>query len=242
MIGEPELDGAWESARPPEEARPPAEGGRRGPGRPWWWALAAVVATSAVWAGGLYAYGDRLTAPQIRYRVSEDLCQQLKAPALSQALGDLADAAEPHLEGRHPAVDWAMCSRSSDSRAGQDSYFIQAEYELHKKADPAVEFEVGTKHDRMAVGNSGGESPWEPVAGLGEQALLGKSSTDADLHLRVRDGGAVFILRLVFLDVGGREEEGGVSGGGPARPRPDREALKTAMTEDMRALMAALRK
>ncbi|MET9323211.1 hypothetical protein ABZX75_23865 [Streptomyces sp. NPDC003038] len=241
MIGEPELDGAWESARPAEVARPPADGGP-GPGRPWWWVLAAVVATSAVWAGGLYAYGDRLTAPDIRYRASDDLCGQLKAQALNQALGNLADSADPRLDGRHPAVDWAMCSRSSDTPVGEDSYFIQAEYELHKKADPAVEFEVGTKHDRMAAEDSEGEIPWEPVPGLGEQALLTTSSTDGDLHLRVRDGGAVFILRLVFLDIRGRDDQGGVSDVQPARPRPDRETLKTAMIEDMRSLMAALKK
>ncbi|WP_411105659.1 hypothetical protein [Streptomyces sp. cmx-4-9] len=234
MISEPELEGQWEPAAPPEVAQgaPPRE---RGPVRPWWWVSAAVLATSAVWAGGLFLYGERLTAPEVRYETPDNLCEKVKLSALGEALRDLSDDADPHRENRHPALDWATCSRSGSTPAGDDAYFVTAEVELHKKTDPAAEFEAGSPYDR-AYSQGGGprkDDPWEAVAGLGEQALItapDPSGAGSDLRLRVRDGGAVFTLQVVFLtEVAGED-----------RSRPDREALKAAMVKDMRTLMAAL--
>ncbi|MGW9375721.1 hypothetical protein ACWGVR_37590 [Streptomyces xanthophaeus] len=247
MISEPELDGQWETAGPAEvaEGAPPQR--ERGPARPWRWALAAVVATSAVWAGGLYFYGDRLTVPPLRHKATDNLCEQVKLSALDEVLGGLSASADPHMEGRDPALDWAMCSRSGSSTAGEGAYYVQAETELHKKADPAAEFRVGNKYDRMFNEDIGA---WEPVSGLGDEALFSGPDPDAgaevddDLRLRVRDGGAVFVLHVAF--VGEREPSDGPAqdgdGDGPTPPRPGRDALKTAMVKDMRTMMAALEK
>ncbi|MEU9104550.1 hypothetical protein AB0D54_09300 [Streptomyces xanthophaeus] len=250
MISEPELDGQWETAGPAEvaEGTPPQR--ERGPARPWRWALAAVVATSAVWAGGLYFYGDRLTAPPLRHKATDNLCEQVKLPALGEVLGGLSASADPHVEGRDPALDWAMCSRSGSSPAGEDAYYVQAEIELHKKADPAAEFRVGNKYDRMYTWDIGA---WVPVSGLGDEALFSgpdpgpDSGAGADdLRLRVRDGGAVFVLHVAFIGErgpsDGSTQDGDGDGEGPTPPRPGREALKTAMVKDMRTMMAALEK
>lgn len=234
MIGEPELDGVWETEGPAEiasDGAPP----ERGRGLPWWWVPVAVVATSAVWAGGLYALGDRLREPEIRYRVTENLCDHFKAPALAGLLGGLTDSARQP-GGRHPVMDWAQCGHNGESPGDRDGLFVSALVELHKKTDPAAEFEVGSRYGRM-YGDPDGQ--WEAVPGLGEEALVsGPGSSDDRLQLRIRDGGAVFAFDVLFYK--GYSDDPDVQGKVP--PRPAREDLTAALIEDARALMSALRK
>ncbi|MEU7602083.1 hypothetical protein [Streptomyces sp. NPDC041003] len=232
MITEPELDGEWESARPAEVAQDTVVREARGPRPPWWWVPAAVVVTSALWAGGLYAYGDRLEEPEIRYRVTDNLCGQFKAQALADGLGGFANS-DPRKGGRHPAMDWASCGHNGDPSAAAGGFHVAAVVELHKKTDPAPEFELGSQYDR-----SGGGDRWEAVPGLGEQAFLSPADDGEGVHLRVRDGGAVFLVDVMFFD---RLEDGPDSQPKPS-VRPDRDVLAAAAVEDARALMAALRK
>ncbi|MEU9165198.1 hypothetical protein AB0D29_33595 [Streptomyces sp. NPDC048424] len=234
MITEPELDGAWESGRPAEVAQDTVVREARGPRRPWWWVAATVVATSALWAGGLYAYGDRLNEPEIRYRVTENLCDQFKAPALAGALGAFADS-DPEQGGRHPAMDWASCSRNGDRSAAVGGFFVSAVVELHKKTDPTPEFELGSRYDRSGPDGTG---QWESLAGLGEQALVSTPGGGEGVRLRVRDGGAVFLFEVMFFD----RFEGGPDPEATLSARPEREPLVAAAVEDARALMAALKK
>ncbi|MFF3086166.1 hypothetical protein ACFVRB_14135 [Streptomyces nojiriensis] len=236
MITEPELDGEWEPARPAEVVQDTAVRGAPAPRRPWQWVAAAVVATSALWAGGLYAVGDRTAEPEIRYRVTDDLCAQFKAPALDGLLGGLPNAASE--EGsRHPALDWARCSRRSGRPDSGRSFETMALVELHKKTDPAAEFALDTPVSRW-LAPSGGE--WESVPGLGEEALVTSpgEETGTGLRLRVRDGGAVFTIDVYAYESRG---EGGPDLPADSLPRPDRDALVAAAVEDARALMTALR-
>ncbi|MFC9587733.1 hypothetical protein ACFVJ8_33570 [Streptomyces yangpuensis] len=231
MISEPELDGAWESARPPEAAQDDAVPARR-PGRPWWWVAVAVVVTSALWAGGLYAFGDRMrpAGPEVRYAVPDNLCEQFEAPALGRAMGGFADSS-PNRTGRHPAMDWASCSYDGGGSGGFSAVVL---VELHKKSDPAPEFALGSYDERIF----GADVSWEEMPGLGEQALVRRSEAGDGLQLRVRDGGAVFIVELMFF--GPPDAETDTRAAPPARP--DQDTLTAAAVEDVRALMAALRK
>lgn len=242
MISEPELDGEWESARPAGAAEHDPPPGR-GPGRPWGWVAATAVATSVLWGAGLYAFGDRLAQPEMRYRATDNLCEQFTAEALRPVLPTLSSSTGPHRESRHPAVDWASCNRSDGGAAGSDNFMLQAEVELHKTTDPDAEFDAGGQEDWMFGTPEGGMS-WEPVAGLGERALINARGEGSDVHLKVRDGGAVFTVRLIWIggpapDADAPQE--GQDGGAKADPRPDRKALEAALTKDVRALMAALR-
>ncbi|WP_051781697.1 MULTISPECIES: hypothetical protein [unclassified Streptomyces] len=229
MIGEPELDGEWGPA-----ASAPAEVVEREPGRlpvrararPWWRVAAAVVATSALWAGGMYAYGDRTAEPEIRYRLTEDLCDQFKAPTLEGLLGPLADTA-PKAGSRHPALDWASCARGAERPSSTESVQVTAVVELHKKTDPAPEFAVDSPDVGWFAGDSGGR---ESMPGLGEEAIVSGPGIGDGLRLRVRDGGAVFTVQVMVFPGAGEDGSGG------------REALVAAAVEDARALMAALRK
>ncbi|WP_328788954.1 hypothetical protein [Streptomyces sp. NBC_00273] len=233
MITEPELDGEWEPARPAEVVQDTVAPGARAPDRPWPWVAAAVVATSALWAGGLYAFGDRTAEPEIRYRVTDDLCGQFKAPTLEGLLGGLADPV-PQAGGRHRALDWASCSRSSDRPAPSGSIYVAAVVELHKMTDPKAEFAASSPDARWFVSGDGG---WESVPGLGEEALVTRPGPGDGIRLRVRDGGAVFTIVVTIF-----EGEGESDPRTDPLPHPDRDALVAAAAEDARALMAALRK
>ncbi|WP_314253645.1 hypothetical protein [Streptomyces sp. DSM 40907] len=238
MITEPELDGEWESARPAEVVQDTEVREARAPRPPWQWVAAAVVATSALWAGGLYALGDRLAEPEIRYRVTDDLCGQFKAPALEGLLGGLPNA-DSEEGSRHPALDWAACSRRSGRPAFTGTLETTATVALHKKTDPAAEFALDTPISRLYVDGGGG---WESVSGLGEEALVtrpgGGLETGGSVRLRVRDGGAVFTIDVAIYEVRG---EGGSDPRVDRLPNPDRDALVAAAVEDARTLMAALR-
>ncbi|MFD7836075.1 hypothetical protein [Streptomyces sp. NPDC059761] len=227
MISEPELDGEWGTGRPAtaaEEPDTPREG-VRGPRRAWLWALGGAVLASAVWAGVLAAqdrFGD--PAPQIAYRHAEDLCK-VRLTAVSASTTQLTGDYARHNE--HPALDWAYCAHSAPYVEGRLSYGAEISVQLHKKTDPRTEFGADPASlmgmGRMA--SSGGEV--EQVPGLGERALLTRRVGGS--RLEVLDGGAVFSLTVEWY-------------GGQGAPDPDEDAVQAAMVEDMRALMASLRK
>uniref|UniRef100_A0AAU2JSN9 DUF3558 domain-containing protein n=1 Tax=Streptomyces sp. NBC_00049 TaxID=2903617 RepID=A0AAU2JSN9_9ACTN len=227
MITEPELDGEWADAGPPEVAEAAASRERvPGRGRPWLWALGGAVLASALWAGTL-AVQDRFpgvgAAPPLAYRHSEDLCKEAPLAALSKATVPYRETTTKSVGG--PVVDWAHCFFSVD-RSGEDRvYMAQVMVELHKKADPQAEFGAGpvltSALPEQAV-------DVQELPGLGERALLGGGLGGTGLRLQVLDGGAVFTLAVEWWS-----EDGD--------PEPDTDAIKGAMAEDMRTLMAALR-
>lgn len=127
----------------------------------------------------------------------------------------------------HPSLDWAYCAHSAPYAEGRLSYGAEVSVQLHKKTDPRTEFGADPSAlmgmGRMA--SSGGEV--EQVPGLGERALLTRRVGGS--RLEVLDGGAVFSLTVEWY-------------GGQGAPDPDEAAVQAAMVEDMRALMASLRK
>ncbi|MET9604671.1 hypothetical protein ABZZ17_06330 [Streptomyces sp. NPDC006512] len=240
MISEPELEGEWTSDRPAEVARPPGAGagdgagdgagngagdgpdGGRGTGRPWLWALGGAVLASAVWAGTLVAQDRFSNGPPIAYRHAEDLCKEAPMKALGGVAGGFDDSRPAHGEG--PALDWAYCGLSTRWDEGRVSYQAQLMVELHKKTDPGTEFGAGPGGD---PDRSRELVEVQQVPGLGERALFYRH-VDVP-RLQVLDGGAVFTLSVATW----RETD---------EPEPDEDAVTAAMIEDVRALMARLKK
>ncbi|MCY0940676.1 hypothetical protein [Streptomyces antarcticus] len=236
MISEPEIDTEWDGdgGRGPgaagSAAAGPDEGAAAGSvrGRPWWWALGGAVAASAVWGGVLVGleYRDGEEPPPTAYRISQDLCREAPLSALARAAGRIGPTS-PSL-GESPAADWAYCSyvsSAADSAAEELVYGAELLVELHKKADPEAEFAAGpglTPHLRR------GAVRHEEVAGLGERALITDSVGDQGPQLHVLDGGAVFTLSVQWST-------------GPDDAPPDEDAIKAAVIEDVRALMAVLK-
>lgn len=233
MISEPEIDGEWADggraagAAPAEPAEPAAAAPVRN--RPWWWALGGAVAASAVWAGvlGLENRSGEQQSPPLAYRISQDLCRETPLSALARVVGDIAPMSSSLGEG--PARDWAYCSYGShamDSAAEEMVYEAELLVELHKKTDPEAEFAAGPG---LAPRLRRGAVQYREVPGLGERALLTDSVGDQGPQLHVLDGGTVLTLSLKWS-------------ADPDATPPDEDAIQAAMVEDVRALMAVLKK
>ncbi|MFG2877826.1 hypothetical protein ACGFYU_22975 [Streptomyces sp. NPDC048337] len=222
MITEPELDGEWESQRPAEVAEPRERPLGRQTARPWLWALGGALVASAVWAGTLAAQ-DRFTdAPRIAYRHSEDLCKDAPLRAVGGMAGSFEGRLARHGEG--PALDWATCDFNKQWDGKGLVYYGQVEVQLHKKTDPEPEFGTGLGLDPYI----GPEiDVVQQVPGLGDRALLhGYLSAR---RLQVLDGGAVLTLTVQW-----HGEDGDA--------KADEDAVSAAVIEDMRALMASLKR
>ncbi|WP_455358701.1 hypothetical protein [Streptomyces sp. SYSU K21746] len=238
MISEPEMVGDFGPPELSETVEPPAAE-RDSPRRPWLWALGGAVVASAVWAGGLYAFGgaaERL--PDTRgYQVDEQLCEKAKLSTLTAELGKKIDSPLATVR-KHAALDRANCTvpllpAAADTEGFTIDHEIWIGVELHKKTDPAAEFEADLTPNEWY--GAAGLKP-EAVPGLGDQAFL---VTEDDLSpplLKVRDGGAVFTLQItVSVGFSGDAEPEG------DYPEPDVSGLETLMIEDMRELMSTLK-
>lgn len=229
MISEPELVG--DDGRPPagadvldsaEAHQEPGPAGLRAR-RFWLWALGGAVAASVVWAGGLYAYQTR--DPDLGgYRSVDNLCEVADLKALTTALGERGgNSVGPN--SRHEVLDQLGCQ----VQIGADprSYDVWIGYDLHKKADPGIEFEV-------LAADWWGDGEGEPLTGVGEKAIYGQSPGSA--LLRVLDGQAVLTMNI-----------SATYDQNPDEPRPDDvdvsalSGIKEFMVEDMEVLMDRLK-
>ncbi|MFJ7202030.1 hypothetical protein ACIQWR_00630 [Streptomyces sp. NPDC098789] len=243
MISEPEADAGWTTPEatgsadgpPGSPAQDLAEGpGSAGRGTSrggrWAWALGGAVVASALWAGSLYALGDRLDAPPMAYALPEKLCDVLKAKALTAAIGDLRSGSPTSQTSEHPAMGWAMCMMGSPADTDRVvNYNLWASVQLHKKTDPEPEFDVESPW--MTLRNPGDRIS---VPDLGERAVMARTSDGEGPELKVLDGGAVFSLSLVSVSVKVRDPG--------ASDTVDYAPIEAAMISDMRDLMAALKK
>ncbi|MEU9081007.1 hypothetical protein [Streptomyces sp. NPDC048357] len=227
MITDPELDGEWDTERAaePAEQLAPRERAAAATSRPWLWALGGVVVASAVWAGGLYALGDKLAAPTLSYRATKNLCADFRAQALSGITGDLHKR-PVNKEVSHPAADVATCVLNNNADYPRD-FSVYMTVELHKKVDPSTEFGVPSVDDLANVG----DLRTEEVPDLGERAVMMTWAGERGLNLKVLDGGAVFDLRVYATTFA--EKDG--------RPATDSNAVQAAAIADVRELMAALK-
>ncbi|CAM5228265.1 hypothetical protein [Streptomyces tanashiensis] len=224
MISEPELVGGVEFDAPEvlSEAPPPRPPRAR---RPWLWALGGAVLASAVWGGGLYAYGQKKEpGPDLGgYRTDVKLCEAAKLKALGGILGKRsADGDGPEMN--EPAVYEASCSMVfGDPDAG---YSATVTYTLHKVMDPGHEFAARAKY--YGLGTS--------IGGLGEEAFFDDNGGEGG-ELRVLDGQveiALSIYRQYGTDADGKPL-------GEAK-EVDLSGIDVPMTEDMLSLMAVLKK
>ncbi|WP_405489399.1 hypothetical protein [Streptomyces sp. NBC_00096] len=235
MIGEPEIDGGWDTESPAQEPSPDRprehEGTRawvRGQRAPWLWALGGVVAASAVWAGAL-AVQDRFSAtPRIGYRHSGDLCKEVDLKTVAQATGRPFEG-HGSSQGVDRAQDWAYCGLGMRwEKPDALLYGAEVSVELHKEVGPGTEFTTGpgmSPEARLDL------EVRRAVPGLGDRAVLDRHYAGEGERLMVLDGGAVFTLTVQWH---------GVGGDGPSAV--DEDAIGAAMIEDMRTLMAKLRR
>ncbi|MET9595499.1 hypothetical protein ABZY45_31925 [Streptomyces sp. NPDC006516] len=200
----------------PDAVQPSATPSQRG-GRVVWAGAGALLA-SAVWGGSLLLPIGASDGPDVRYRMSNDLC----ADAEMTALGGLWDRGDDstHEEHRHRAMDVAQCNDSLVTNDTAQQLTIRLQ--LHKVTSPRAEFEANGEANET---NTGPKIVKTPVEGIGERAYFGVidyGGPGAVVVLTVLDGGAEFSFNLNAY----------------AEQTPQK--LKPLMIKDMRALMVNL--
>ncbi|RPF45817.1 hypothetical protein EDD96_2382 [Streptomyces sp. Ag109_G2-6] len=227
MISEPEIEGEW-SSQQPEHSAADGAAAAAGPDRAlraahWRWALGGALVACAVFAGGLVVqerYGE--SGPPIRYRHSEQLCAETPLKAVGAVLGGLGGGVPKH--GETPALDWSSCFADGSKEGQPFMSNAQLMVELHKKTDPGPEFGVVPELALYAM-----PLATEQVSGLGERAFF--SGAAQSPRLQVLDGGTVVTLTVAWWTRGAAD----------AGDKVDEDAVKAAMVEDVRALLARLR-
>ncbi|MGW0120149.1 hypothetical protein [Streptomyces sp. NPDC003327] len=222
MISEPELvDGSgFDAPDVLTDAPPPRPPRAR---RPWPWALGGALLASAVWAGGLYAYGQKQeTGPDLAgYAHVENLCEAAELKALTAALGDRGQ------DGTGFVVNEPEISESSCMVAfgpANSGLSLDITYTLHKVVDPGPEFAVRAEQFGVI----------QAVGGIGERAFFDDQGGEGGT-LRVLDGQAEFLLNLnrSYSEVDGKLVE---------TAPVDLTGIDVPMIQDTLALMAALKK
>ncbi|MFE7355674.1 hypothetical protein ACFU8Q_21400 [Streptomyces sp. NPDC057543] len=224
------------------------------PRRPWRWALGGAVVASAVWAAALllfpFPWGDR--RPDMHgYRLNEAPCPALPLKAIGTAIAPRESTDEAESPGRadsailnDPVLDQVRCFIALRSVAGRErsakgwsvGYSVGVTVELHKRADPAAEFEA--KRGVTDFGADPGVKV-EAVSDLGDKAYL-LTSDNGIAELRVLEGGAVLSLSL-SSSLQYQDNLGGAPmGDGP--DLPDLSPYQSAMISDMRDLMDGLKR
>lgn len=250
MISEPELVGEEPFATPQTPGAVSAPGtdgggvtddalasaGPRGPRRAWLWALGGAVAASAVWACGLYAFGNQ--DPDLGgYRATDDLCKAARLKHLQTALGTREGEGLP-TRFEHATMDDAQCSvelkpTGYEPEVDEDGneivslHDVHISYTLHKRTDPGPEFDGAVLARQRAWGT---ESESAAVTGIGERAHVARGQDGSTITLDVVDGQA----ELSIAVTGGWDHESG-------EPATDVSEIEGLLVQDMQDLMAALR-
>ncbi|WP_327234714.1 hypothetical protein OG349_12745 [Streptomyces sp. NBC_01317] len=207
--------------------------------RPWLWALGGAVAASAVW--GAWAYAESQAEPDLRgYRVSRDLCDDAKLSALSAAYGERRESGSHRVDER-AEVDHAVCSvdlvRPPKGESFASEYAsVDLAYIRHKVTDPEPEFDASVTAPKAWHVT---DNKARRIADLGERAYLLSEVDGEGKELRVLDGQIELSLVLNGVVVG---QEDPVTGEMIVPDGIDFEGIEPSMIEDMRDLMATLKK
>lgn len=257
MIGEPEMEGEGDLAGAVDLVshtdRPPLLGRFRD--KPWAWALGAAVVTSAVWAGALQTtgYGRTASSPDLHgYAVHDSPCTNHLLQPLAGDLGAESFAQTPPLFTRSAALDRVSCElvgRVTADYGWTTTYTIAVTVDLHKKADPAAEFDSVSASEVLtpAGDDLGGiltvDGPGKTThpRGLGDRANL--VIGDSRQSLYVLHGGAVFSLTLSHRE-GWDESHGkmptGPDGSATAPPSADISRFTKDLAPTIRTVMRAM--
>ncbi|WP_433545917.1 hypothetical protein ACQPZG_12720 [Streptomyces sp. CA-294286] len=239
MISEPELVGGAD-ATPLETLH---SGGERAPRtqerprRPWLWAAGGAVLASALWAGGLHAFGQDDEGPDQRgYRITAETCEKAPLSALTERFGARDRSADSSERFEDPAYDRSVCQmglKSTDqhTEGWPTVYRAGLVIEQHRRTDPGPELEA-----RLNAGEYGTEPEVTPVEGLGDRAFHLAFTEEYyvrdDRQLVVQDGGIVLVLSV----------DGSVEYEGERGVAPSYAGVPELLESDMRELMTLLKK
>ena len=213
--------------------------------RPWVWALGGAATASALWAAAVFLVGLDYQEPDARgYRLDNRACRSIRLTSLELAIAsrNMSGILDSGLL-KHAALDQFQCSvplrGSGDHKPGGHwsvNNTVGIAVALHKKTDPSSEFEANRRVTDLGVMAA---DKVKAVADLGDQAfLITKDAGHAEL--RVLDGAVVLSLSLSatsYYEGGSDTDEFGEE-----PDLPDVSAYRSAMINDMRDLMASLKR
>ncbi|WP_433709828.1 hypothetical protein ACQP2U_25605 [Nocardia sp. CA-084685] len=187
----------------PGYQQPPKSGGKG-----WLWALGAVVVTSAVWAGAMFAIGafdagkaDISKDADLRgYKYVANLCDLTDTSPYTSAgftlsKTDSSGKTYPKHEGsKHAAVDSMGCDVRFTPSGSTEKYDYAAIYtsaQVHKQTNPGPEFTAS--YETWTQSEYGKGAKVDKITGLGDEAyvITGEHKSDdptADVSLAMRDG------------------------------------------------------
>jgi hypothetical protein len=257
VIGEPEMEGAEGFDAPPDIVgdadRRPLLG--RFSRRPWAWAACAAVLTSAVWAGTLQATGyGRTHPPDLHgYRIPDTLCASVNLEPLVDSLGaGPAGMGMPAIVTRSSVLDHITCQLSAvrtTLEGWMTTYTVTVEVDLHKKTDPAAEFDAASRAralnpppgDDRILAYLDDEGTTTHPRGIGDRADL--TTAKYKQTLAVRHGGAVLSITLTGAtawDTTRGPAPAGADGAPELSPVADTSEHAEDLVPAMRRLMAVL--
>ncbi|MEV7992748.1 hypothetical protein AB0O67_12750 [Streptomyces sp. NPDC086077] len=213
--------------------------------RPWLWAIGGAAATSVFWSMAVFRFELGIPEPDTRgYQLTEGACRSLQLSSLAADIssGTRTDVLTAKIS-KHPDLDHVQCfiflrPESQIKAAGEGwsiDYSVGVNVALHKKVDPSAEFEAGRRVTGLGIV---ADEEVETVRDLGDKAYLITSDIN-NTELRVLDGGAVLSLSLSAMVSYHGEDATDTSADAP--DTPDVSEHRTAMINDMRALMSALK-
>jgi hypothetical protein len=163
-----------------------------------WGALAGAVAVSLAGASLAYAgvLPQRHPGPDLHgYRLGQSPCAAHAFDAFGDTIGAADTEVWPAVFEHTPALDRAHCgyiAKGARSQGESTSYDIDVEVDLHRRTDPAAEFDAEKGVDPSSLQYA---TRTTPVTRLGDEAYL-LSFDDPVRILKVRSGGAVITLRV----------------------------------------------
>ncbi|SDO10895.1 hypothetical protein SAMN05216259_107295 [Actinacidiphila guanduensis] len=171
---------------------PGAARGSGGVGRAVLWAVVGAAVASALWGGGVLLLGkDSGAKADLRgYTVRNDLCSSADLTAFSGTYAGGSTPTAYTTKGR--TLDEMECSEGMKISATSDlsDAYVDIEVDLHKKTDPAGEFDdqwLGYRQHKPA-------STVVPVSGYGDEAFLVTASGSDEVTLAVRDGWVTYSM------------------------------------------------
>jgi len=263
VIGEPQSedegdrDGPWPPDAPADTLDSDAQGFRGSRTRPWAWVFTTVVATSAAWALALNlsGYGQASPPDLHHYRLSGSPCSGFTLKPLTDSFGTSHFEASPAATRTSPVLDLAECTLTAKSTVAANwtaSYSAFVTVQLHKKADPADEFEdlngphgPGQAPSRVTLDPTSRVSMTAavtsvPVPGLGDRAYLLTGDSAGEQTLAVLHGGAVLTIAVHVDEVwSGPDGVPPDADGYPQKP-PELSSRQPALVAAIRSLMSAL--
>ncbi|BBA95890.1 hypothetical protein RVR_938 [Actinacidiphila reveromycinica] len=204
----------------------------------WVWGVLAGALAVALTGAGLAWAGDlpqRHRGPDLHgYRIGQSPCTDHVFDAFSAAVDPVSSGVWPAVFEHTPPLDRAQCGFVAQGARGQGartSYDVQVDVALHRRTDPAPEFDAQRSVDPSSLRVA---ERTRPLPGLGDEAYL-LTFDDLTRIVKVRSGGAVLAIRLQTTTT--------AYGTGPDTEEPDLpdlDRLTPSLVAAARAILAGL--